>query len=81
MTRETAAVSLTLQSDRWPEKMKGGKPDRGRKPVAEMRPLPTGRRLGDLPEILRSLPHLRRGDATAFAEDVEDARNNLDAIA
>jgi antitoxin (DNA-binding transcriptional repressor) of toxin-antitoxin stability system len=52
---------------------------KGRKPVAEVRPVPTGRRLGDLPEILRSLPHLSKGDVTAYADDVEHARNNLAA--
>lgn len=43
---------------------------KGRKQVAELRPLPSGRRLGDLPSILRSLPHLSRRDAAAFGEDV-----------
>jgi len=47
---------------------------KGKKPVAELRPLPRGRRLGDLPDILRSLPHLSKKDAAAFAEDVEAAR-------
>lgn len=50
---------------------------KGKKPVAELRPLPTGRRLGDLPVILRSLPHLSRDDAAAFAEDVNMARTDL----
>ncbi len=47
---------------------------KGRKAVAELRPLPTGRCLGDLPGILRSLPHLAKGDASAFAGDVAAAR-------
>lgn len=48
---------------------------KGGKPVAELRPLPSGRRLGDLPSILRSLPHLSKADADSFAEDVDAARN------
>lgn len=47
---------------------------KGKKPVAELRPLPRGRRLGDLPAILRALPHLSKNDTTAFADDVEAAR-------
>jgi antitoxin (DNA-binding transcriptional repressor) of toxin-antitoxin stability system len=47
---------------------------KGKKPVAELRPLPCGRRLGDLPAILRALPHLSKNDAATFAEDVEAAR-------
>lgn len=50
---------------------------KGKKPVAELRPLPGGRRLGDLPAILRSLPHLSKKDAVAFAKDVEAARSVL----
>lgn len=52
---------------------------KGKKPVAELRPLPSGRRLGDLPAILRSLPHLSRADAVAFARDIEAARAALAA--
>jgi antitoxin (DNA-binding transcriptional repressor) of toxin-antitoxin stability system len=52
---------------------------KGRKPVAELRPVPFGRRLGDLPEILRSLPHLTKPEATSFATDVHAARTALAA--
>ena len=31
---------------------------KGRKPVAELRPVPTGRLLGELEDVLRSLPAL-----------------------
>ena len=48
---------------------------KGKRPVAELRPLPCGRRLGDLPGILRSLPHLSKEDVAAFAADVESAGN------
>jgi len=47
---------------------------KGKKPVAELRPLPSGRRLGDLPDVLRSLPHLSTKEATAFAADMDAAR-------
>ena len=50
---------------------------KGSKPVAELRPVPEGRRLGDLPGILRSLPHLSKGDSAAFAQDVEASRDTL----
>ena len=50
---------------------------KGNKPVAELRPLPSGRRLGDLPSILRSLPRLSSGDAAAFVKDVDAARSTL----
>lgn len=50
---------------------------RGKKAVAELRPLPNGRRLGDLPAILRSLPRLGKEDAAAFAADLEAARAAL----
>ena len=45
--------------------------------MAELRPAPRGRKLGDLPFILQSLPHLSSDDADAFAADIESARNNL----
>lgn len=50
---------------------------RGNKPVAELMPVVAGGRLGDLPELLRSLPPLRRGDAKRFAEDVARGRSEL----
>ncbi len=52
---------------------------RGKKPVAELRPVVTGRRLGDLPELLTSLPRLSDEEADAFAGDIERARADLDA--
>ncbi|MBN1425712.1 antitoxin [Candidatus Fermentibacteria bacterium] len=50
---------------------------KGKKPVAELRPIPSGRRLGDLPSILGSLPHLSETAAAAFANDVDSARQEL----
>jgi antitoxin (DNA-binding transcriptional repressor) of toxin-antitoxin stability system len=50
---------------------------RGNKPVAELRPVPAGRRLGELPELLASLPRLAPEDAAALAEDLDAARQEL----
>lgn len=50
---------------------------KGNKPVAELRPVPGGRRLGDLPGIIRSLPHLSKEDAKTFAADLDTARQAL----
>lgn len=47
---------------------------KGRKPVAELRPLPSGRLLGELEEVLRSLPALSPDEAADFAADIEAAR-------
>jgi antitoxin (DNA-binding transcriptional repressor) of toxin-antitoxin stability system len=50
---------------------------RGRKPVAEIRPMPSGRRLADLPSILNALPRLSDAEAAAFADDLAAARAEL----
>lgn len=50
---------------------------RGKRAVAELRPVPTGRRLGDLPELLDSLPRLSEADAATFASDLTSARGEL----
>ncbi len=50
---------------------------RGRRPVAELRPVPRGRPVSELPEILRSLPRLSPDEAEAFAADLEAAREEL----
>jgi hypothetical protein len=46
------------------------------RPVGEITPLPIGRRLGDLPDLLASLPSLGV-DAADFAADVDRAREEL----
>lgn len=48
---------------------------RGNRRVAELRPLPAGKRLGDLPALLANIPHL--DDADAFAADIDAAREDL----
>jgi antitoxin (DNA-binding transcriptional repressor) of toxin-antitoxin stability system len=50
---------------------------RGNKPVAELRPVPAGRRLGELPELLASLPRLSPADAAVLAEDLDAARQEI----
>ena len=50
---------------------------RGRKAVAELRPLPAGKRLGELPALLRSLPRLEAEDAAAVGEELARARADL----
>jgi antitoxin (DNA-binding transcriptional repressor) of toxin-antitoxin stability system len=43
---------------------------KGNKPVAEIRPLPVGRKLSELPSIMASIPHLSPDDVESFATDV-----------
>jgi antitoxin (DNA-binding transcriptional repressor) of toxin-antitoxin stability system len=50
---------------------------RGNKPIAELRPLPTGKRLAELPALLASLPHLSPTEAGQFADDLTAAREAL----
>lgn len=50
---------------------------RGGVELAELRPVPGGRRMGDLPGILASLPSLSEADARQFSEDVDAARTRL----
>ena len=50
---------------------------RGNRPVAELKPLPTGLLLGELPGLLDSLPHLHADEAAAFSADLEAARGEL----
>lgn len=50
---------------------------KGTRPVAELRPVPAGRRLGDLPAILGSLPPFSDDEAKRFLADVRKARKIL----
>ena len=54
---------------------------KGRKPVAELRPIPAGRLLGELDSLLQALPGLSETEAERFAEDIEQARRDLEAMA
>ena len=51
---------------------------RGKKPLAELRPLPAGARLSELPGLLASLPRLSEAEAGAFGADLAAARGELD---
>lgn len=53
---------------------------RGGKAVAELRPVPTGRRLSELAEIFAGLPHLEADDAESFGRDIAAAREELNAV-
>jgi len=50
---------------------------RGKKPVAEPRPVPSGKRLGELPELLASLPRLGPSEAERLAADLERVQAEL----
>ena len=50
---------------------------RGKKPLAELRPLPTGARLSELPGLLASLPRLTEAEAGDFAADLDASRGEL----
>ncbi len=50
---------------------------RGNKPVAELAPVVSGRRLLDLPDLVASLPKLSEADARSFTEDLARARSDL----
>ncbi len=50
---------------------------RGNKAVAELRPLPASMRLGDLPALFASLPHLPADEADSFADDLDSARDEI----
>ncbi len=50
---------------------------RGKKPLAELRPLPTGARLSELPGLLASLPRLTEAEAGDLAADLDAARDEL----
>ncbi len=50
-------------------------------PVAELRPVTPVRRLGELPELLASLPHLSPEELDSFESDLEEARNELSRLA
>ncbi len=50
---------------------------RGKKQVAELGPVPSGRRAGELTALLNALPRLSETEAEEFAEDLAAARNEL----
>jgi antitoxin (DNA-binding transcriptional repressor) of toxin-antitoxin stability system len=54
---------------------------RGGAPVAELSPVPSGRSLGELPDLLTSLPRLAEEDAVSLAADLDVARAELETQA
>jgi antitoxin (DNA-binding transcriptional repressor) of toxin-antitoxin stability system len=50
---------------------------RGKKPLAELRPLPAGRRLSELPAVFAALPRLSPAEAADFADDLSSAQAEL----
>lgn len=53
---------------------------RGNKMVAELSPVVSGRRLGDLPYLMASLPSLIDSDARSFAAHLAEARSELSTV-
>ncbi|HEX6749048.1 MAG TPA: hypothetical protein VF092_17245 [Longimicrobium sp.] len=53
---------------------------RGGKAVAELRPVPTGRRVSELAEIFASLPRLGADEAEAFGRDIDAAREEQNSV-
>ena len=47
---------------------------RGNRTVAELRPVPQGTKLGNLPALLDDLPHLTVDEADGFIRDLEEIR-------
>ena len=50
---------------------------RGNKAIAELRPLPSGKRLAELPGLFASLPRLSADEASSFADDLDSARDEF----
>lgn len=50
---------------------------RGKRPVAELRPVASGKRLRELPDLLSSLPRLSKEDLEGMAADLEQARGEI----
>jgi antitoxin (DNA-binding transcriptional repressor) of toxin-antitoxin stability system len=50
---------------------------RGKKPLAELRPLPSGARLSELPGLFASLPRLTEAEAGELAADLDASRAEL----
>lgn len=53
---------------------------RGKRPVAELRPVQPTVRLCDLPALFATLPKLDRDDAAAFDAEIREARLRLNRI-
>lgn len=47
---------------------------KGNRPVAELRPVPEARTLGDLLDMLDQIPRLSEEEASSFSDDLADVR-------
>ena len=52
---------------------------KGKRPMAELRPVPAGKHLSDLPALLAVLPQLSESEAVSFSQDIEAEREALGA--
>lgn len=50
---------------------------RGRKRLAQLIPVPQGRSLGELQDLLKSLPRLPGREGEAFLKDISDIKGDL----
>lgn len=50
---------------------------RGKRPVAELSPVPRGRKLAELPALLAALPRLGPEEAERLAAELEEARHEM----
>ena len=50
---------------------------RGKRPVAELSPVPRGRRLAELPALLAALPRLTPEEAERLGAELDEARREL----
>jgi antitoxin (DNA-binding transcriptional repressor) of toxin-antitoxin stability system len=53
---------------------------RGKRAVAELRPVPSGKSLRELPELLASLPRLSEAEAADLGADLDHARADLSHV-
>ena len=52
---------------------------KGKRPMAELRPVPVGKQLSELPALLAALPHLSESEAATFLQDIKTEREALEA--
>ena len=51
---------------------------RGKKPVAELRPVPRAKKLGDLKSLFSSLPSLSKEESELFLKDLNELKKETD---
>jgi len=80
VTVTEVARNLTEYLDRVVSRRESFTLTRGNKRMAELRPLPVGARLSELPGLCASLPPLSPVEAEAFGEDLAAARAELAGV-